>query len=127
MAAFHEEKPRRRQSTYYSSAAGRSLRLSCLPFTQAAPPSSESSQVHSIIAEIQPQAQEAITTYLAPQQSRVIAVLEGARYFPAEFKRPLAVHTLNDPWAGLETLEQRAMQAANTTGATAEEATHFLR
>ncbi|MBD0315007.1 MAG: hypothetical protein ICV86_19885, partial [Microcoleus sp. T3-bin5] len=43
-----------------------------LPFTRAAPPSSESSQVHSIIAEIQPQAREAITTYLALQQSRVI-------------------------------------------------------
>jgi hypothetical protein len=54
--------------------------------------------------------------FIARQERSVIQALGGARFAPAGFKRPLALHVLTDPWAGFTVLESQIRQTADLAG-----------
>jgi hypothetical protein len=70
----------------------------------------------SITARLQTQVRQAITPFIARQERSVIEALGGARFAPAGFKRPLALHALTDPWAGFTVLESQSRQTADLAG-----------
>ncbi|MGH7230860.1 MAG: hypothetical protein ACREJU_05795 [Nitrospiraceae bacterium] len=71
----------------------------------------------SFIATLHPQARDAMAAHLAPgEEEMVIEALRAAQFFPAAYKRPLAMHGLTDPWNGLTALEEEGRQAAALIG-----------
>ncbi len=69
-----------------------------------------------MVARLRQEVQEDLNRLVGAEQAAVLKVLAGAGSVPAGFKRPLAVQTLADPWAGFIELERRGLRIAGLAG-----------
>ena len=66
----------------------------------------------SVVATMRDQVEGEFQQHLGVNHAAVVTILAGPETFPANFKQPVVLQTLADPWKGMAALEQQGFRLA---------------